>query len=143
MKSPSHSSLEEQCKNLGLRMTEQRRVIARLLSSSHDHPDVDELHRRAYKIDPKIALSTVYRTLKLWAEKGLIDSQNFGDGRARFELAPDKHHDHLINMNTGDVIEFYSPEIERLQAEICARHGYKLMNHRLELYCVPLSGEKQ
>ncbi|MBX6424404.1 MAG: transcriptional repressor [Variibacter sp.] len=121
-----------------MRMTEQRRVIARVLSASGDHPDVEELHRRCSAIDDRISLSTVYRTMKLFEDAGIIERHDFREGRARYEQAPKDHHDHLINMRTGDVIEFRSDEIERLQAEIARRLGYRLVDHRLELYAVPL-----
>ncbi|MBB4016873.1 MULTISPECIES: Fur family transcriptional regulator [Chelatococcus] len=119
-------------------MTGPRRVIAKVLGDADDHPDVVELHRRAAAVDERISLSTVYRTVKLFEDKGIIERHQFGDGRARYERAPKEHHDHLIDMNTGDVIEFHSEEIERLQAEIARRLGYRLVHHRLELYAVPL-----
>ncbi|MEO1198331.1 MAG: Fur family transcriptional regulator [Pseudomonadota bacterium] len=122
-----------------MRMTDQRRVIARVLSEAIDHPDVEELHRRATKIDNRISVSTVYRTLKLFEDAGIIERLDFGDGRARFEQTPDEHHDHLIDMRTGTVIEFHDDEIEQLQERIARRHGYRLVGHRLELYGVPLS----
>ncbi|ALA19565.1 Fur family transcriptional regulator [Chelatococcus sp. CO-6] len=121
-----------------MRMTGPRRVIAKVLGDADDHPDVVELHRRAAAVDERISLSTVYRTVKLFEDKGIIERHQFGDGRARYERAPKEHHDHLIDMNTGDVIEFHSEEIERLQAEIARRLGYRLVHHRLELYAVPL-----
>ncbi|WP_245280536.1 MULTISPECIES: Fur family transcriptional regulator [Chelatococcus] len=122
-------------------MTGPRRVIAKVLGDADDHPDVVELHRRAAAVDERISLSTVYRTVKLFEDKGIIERHQFGDGRARYERAPKEHHDHLIDMNTGDVIEFHSEEIERLQAEIARRLGYRLVHHRLELYAVPLEDE--
>ncbi|APF38804.1 Fur family transcriptional regulator [Chelatococcus daeguensis] len=124
-----------------MRMTGPRRVIAKVLGDADDHPDVVELHRRAAAVDERISLSTVYRTVKLFEDKGIIERHQFGDGRARYERAPKEHHDHLIDMNTGDVIEFHSEEIERLQAEIARRLGYRLVHHRLELYAVPLEDE--
>lgn len=126
-----------------MRMTEQRRVIARVLGSSHDHPDVEELYRRASAIDDKISMSTVYRTMKLFQDAGIIEKHDFGDGRSRYEQAPDEHHDHLINLRTGKVIEFRSEEIEKLQIEVARRLGYKLVDHRLELYALPLDDEKK
>ena len=123
----------------GLRLTEQRRVIAEVLEESQDHPDVEELYARATARDERISLATVYRTVKLFEEAGLLDKLEFGDGRARYEDAEREHHDHLIDMKTGDVIEFVDPEIEALQERIARRLGYRLMGHKLELYGVPLS----
>ncbi|MFV0360013.1 Fur family transcriptional regulator [Tropicimonas sp.] len=122
----------------GLRMTGQRRVIAEVLGDSRDHPDVEELYNRASDRDPRISIATVYRTVKLFEESGIIDRLEFGDGRARYEDADRDHHDHLIDMTSGKVIEFCDPEIEELQERIAARLGYRLMGHRLELYGVPL-----
>jgi Fur family transcriptional regulator, ferric uptake regulator len=134
--------IERLCVEKGLRMTEQRRVIARVLSSSKDHPDVEELHRRAVDVDKDISIATVYRTVRLLTDHGILESHDFGDGRARFEEAHEEHHDHLIDTKTGRVIEFVDPEIERLQVEIARRLGYRLIDHRLELYGVPLTEEK-
>ncbi|MFG1416682.1 Fur family transcriptional regulator [Xanthobacter sp. V0B-10] len=125
-----------------MRMTEQRRVIARVLSSAEDHPDVEELHRRAAAIDDNISISTVYRTVKMLEDAGIIERHDFGDGRARYEQMPDEHHDHLIDLKSGQVIEFRSEEIEKLQEEIARRLGFKLRGHRLELYAVPLDDEE-
>ena len=125
------------CEAKGLRMTGPRRTIARVLSDSPDHPDVEELHARAARLDPGIALATVYRTVKLFEEAGILDKLEFGDGRARYEDAERDHHDHLIDMNSGEVIEFVDPEIEALHEKIAERLGYKLIGHRLELYGVP------
>ena len=122
----------------GLRMTDQRRVVARVLGAADDHPDVEELYARAVAIDPKISLATVYRTVKLFEEAGLLEKHEFGDGRARYEDAERDHHDHLIDVNTGQVIEFVDPEIEELQERIAARLGYRLIGHRLELLGVPV-----
>lgn len=130
--------LEKLCIEKGMRMTEQRRVIARVLSNSADHPDVEELHRRAHAIDPHISIATVYRTVRLFEESGIIERHDFRDGRSRYEETPDHHHDHLIDMKTGKVIEFTDDEIETLQNAIAARLGYKLVDHRLELYGVPI-----
>ncbi|GGB69843.1 MULTISPECIES: Fur family transcriptional regulator [Henriciella] len=130
--------LEKLCADKGLRMTEQRRIIARVLSAAEDHPDAEELHRRANALDSSISLATVYRTVKLFEESGIIERHEFRDGRARFEEVPDEHHDHLIDVKSGDVVEFHSEEIEQLQIEIAERLGYKLVDHRLELYGVPL-----
>jgi Fur family transcriptional regulator, ferric uptake regulator len=135
---PKPKDIEALCATKGMRMTEQRRVIARVLASSGDHPDVEELYRRCAAVDEHISISTVYRTVKLFEDAGIIERHEFRDGRARYEQMPDTHHDHLINLRTGQVIEFQSEEIERLQAEVARRLGYKLVDHRLELYAVPL-----
>ncbi|MCU0881247.1 MAG: transcriptional repressor [Hyphomonadaceae bacterium] len=132
--------IEKLCIEKGLRMTEQRRTIARVLSTSADHPDVEELHRRANALDRGISIATVYRTVRLLEESGILERHDFRDGRSRYEEVTDDHHDHLIDMNTGDVIEFVDPEIERLQHEIARRLGYKLVDHRLELYGVKAEG---
>src|SRR5499425_3370407 len=137
-----NSNIEALCAAKGMRMTEQRRVIARVLSGSADHPDVEELYRRCAEVDDRISISTVYRTVKLFEDAGIIERHDFREGRARYEQIPDTHHDHLINLRTGDVVEFQSDEIERLQAEIARRLGYRLVDHRLELYAVPLEEEK-
>ena len=123
-------------------MTEQRRTIARVLAQADDHPDVEELYRRASKVDERISISTVYRTMKLFEDSGIIERHDFREGRARYEQIPESHHDHLINLRTGDVVEFRSEEIERLQAEVARKLGYKLVDHRLELYAVPLDTTK-
>ena len=130
--------IEKLCLDKGMRMTEQRRVVARVLSQSHDHPDVEELYRRAADVDPHISIATVYRTVRLLEEAGIIEKHDFRDGRSRYEEAGDQHHDHLIDMKTGTVVEFYDEEIERLKTAIAARLGFKLVDHRLELYGVPL-----
>jgi len=135
-------TLEEQCVGRGMRMTEQRRIIAQVIERADDHPDVEELYRRASDLDPKISLSTVYRTVNLFEEAGLVTKHDFKDGRARFELIPDEHHDHLIDIRTGKVIEFRNEEIEAIQELIAKRLGYKLVDHRLELYAVPLETDK-
>jgi Fur family ferric uptake transcriptional regulator len=121
-----------------MRMTDQRRVVARVLSNATDHPDVEELYRRSAAVDPHISIATVYRTVRLFEEAGIIARHEFRDGRARYEEAPQDHHDHLIDMKTGKVIEFMDEEIEALQAAIARRLGYRLIDHRLELYGVPL-----
>ncbi len=131
-------SLEELCVERGMRMTEQRRVIARVLESSADHPDVEELYRRSSAVDARISISTVYRTVKLFEDAGIIERHDFRDGRSRYETVPDEHHDHLIDLKSGQVIEFHSPEIEALQERIAREHGFRLVDHRLELYGVPL-----
>ena len=124
-------------------MTDQRRVIARVLSDSNDHPDVDQVYQRATKVDPRISIATVYRTVKLFEEANILERHDFGDGRARYEEAAEEHHDHLIDMQSGKVLEFTNDEIERLQREVAADLGYRLVGHRLELYGVPLeSGAK-
>lgn len=132
------SRIERSCADLGLRMTGQRRMIARVLSDSPDHPDVDELFRRVSAIDPRVSLSTVYRTLKLFEEKGILARHDFGAGRGRYEEAPREHHDHLIDVDTGSVIEFRNEEIERIQEKIARELGFRLIGHKLELYGVPL-----
>ncbi|MCR9129180.1 MAG: transcriptional repressor [Alphaproteobacteria bacterium] len=126
--------IEKLCVEKGLRMTEQRRVIARVLSEAEDHPDAEELHRRASAQDNRISLATVYRTVRLFEDAGIIERHDFRDGRSRYEEAPDEHHDHLIDMNSGEVIEFFDEEIEQLQEAIARKLGYKLVDHRLELY---------
>ncbi|HEX2216982.1 MAG TPA: transcriptional repressor [Xanthobacteraceae bacterium] len=124
-----------------MRMTEQRRVIARALAGSEDHPDVEELYRRCAAIDDRISISTVYRTMKLFEDAGIIERHDFREGRARYEQMREDHHDHLINLRTGEVIEFRSEEIERLQADVARRLGYRLVDHRLELYAVPIEAK--
>ncbi|PPJ48021.1 transcriptional repressor [Rhizobium sp. KAs_5_22] len=135
-------SLEDLCVERGMRMTEQRRIIARILEESADHPDVEELYRRSVKIDAKISISTVYRTVKLFEDAGIIERHDFRDGRSRYETVPEEHHDHLIDLKTGVVIEFHSPEIEALQERIAREHGFRLVDHRLELYGVPLAKDE-
>ncbi|MGH1329253.1 MAG: Fur family transcriptional regulator [Paracoccaceae bacterium] len=126
------------CEDAGLRLTEQRRVIASVLDGATDHPDVEELYARVSARDPRISLATVYRTVKLFEESGILEKHEFGDGRARYETADRDHHDHLIDMNTGKVIEFCDPEIEALQEAVARKLGYQLKGHRLELYGVPI-----
>ncbi|OGS54677.1 MAG: transcriptional repressor [Erythrobacter sp. RIFCSPHIGHO2_12_FULL_63_10] len=133
--------LEQLCADKGLRITEQRRVIARVLSESEDHPDVEQLHKRASAIDSGISIATVYRTVRLFEEAGILDRHDFGDGRARYEAAPEAHHDHLIDVETGKVLEFVDPELEALQRQIAEKLGYRLVDHRMELYGVRLSRE--
>jgi Fur family ferric uptake transcriptional regulator len=130
--------LEKLCVEKGMRMTDQRRVIARVLSSATDHPDVEELHRRAHAVDPHISIATVYRTVRLFEESGIIERHDFRDGRSRYEETPNHHHDHLIDMKSGKVVEFVDEEIEALQNAIARKLGYKLVDHRLELYGVPI-----
>nr|WP_202033484.1 Fur family transcriptional regulator [Agrobacterium larrymoorei] len=126
-----------------MRMTDQRRVIARVLQESEDHPDVEELYRRSSAVDPKISISTVYRTVKLFEDTGIIERHDFRDGRSRYETVPEEHHDHLIDLKNGVVIEFRSAEIEALQEKIAREHGFRLVDHRLELYGVPLKPEER
>lgn len=128
------SWIEQKCAERGLRMTDQRRVIAKVLSDAKDHPDAEELYRRAAEVDSKISLATVYRTVRLFSDAGIIETHDFRDGRARYEAADVEHHDHLIDVVTGDVIEFVDEEIEALQHKIAEKLGYELVDHRLELY---------
>ena len=130
------SQLERRCIDQGMKMTEQRRVIARVLSNADDHPDVEEVHRRSAEEDSRISIATVYRTMRLFEEAGIVARHDFGDGRARYGEASSAHHDHLIDIKSGEVIEFRNEEIERLQAEVAKAHGYRLVDHRLELYAV-------
>ena len=131
--------LEQKCIEKGLKMTDQRRVIARVLSESQDHPDVETLYERASKIDSRVSIATVYRTVRLFEEAGIIEKHDFGNGKARYEESGQQHHDHLIDMRSGRVIEFSNSEIEKLQVEVAKKLGYKLVDHRLELYCIPLN----
>ncbi|MET0269159.1 MAG: Fur family transcriptional regulator [Sphingomonas sp.] len=135
---PRKIDVEALCAEKGLRITEQRRVIARVLSNAEDHPDVEALHARAAAIDPGISIATVYRTVRLFEEAGILERHDFGDGRARYEAAADAHHDHLIDVETGRVIEFVDPELEELQRRIAAKLGFRLVDHRMELYGVML-----
>lgn len=133
------SRIEQRCIDKGMKMTDQRRVIARVLSEAEDHPDVEEVYRRSTAIDPHISIATVYRTVRLFEEAAILERHDFGDGRARYEESDNEHHDHLIDVNSSRVIEFTSPEIEALQREIARRFGFRLVGHRLELYGVPLT----
>lgn len=135
--------LEKICVEKGLRMTEQRRVITRVISEAEDHPDVEEIHRRATAIDERISIATVYRTMRLLEDYDVVQRHDFQDGRSRYEEASDDHHDHLINVRTREVIEFVSEEIEKLQEKIARDHGFRLVDHRLELYGVPLDDDKK
>lgn len=135
---PMASRIEDLCAQKGLKMTDQRRVISRVLSEATDHPDVEEVHRRAAAIDPRISIATVYRTMRLFEDAQVIERLDFGDGRARYEEKKDEHHDHLINLQTGEVVEFTSDELEQLKSAIARKLGYELVGHRLELYGVPL-----
>lgn len=136
------NGIEARCAEHGLRMTGQRRVIARVLATANDHPDVEELHRRAHAVDAKISLSTVYRTIKLFASKGIIERHDFGHGRGRYEEASRDHHDHLVDIESGRVIEFSNQAIEALQERIAQELGFELVGHKLELYGVPLTKKK-
>ena len=133
--------IEALCHERGLRITEQRRIIARVLSESSDHPDVEKLHERAVQLDPGISIATVYRTVRLFEEAGILDRHDFGDGRSRYEASPEAHHDHMIDVETGKVIEFVDPELEALQRRIAERLGFRLVDHRMELYGVRLDRE--
>jgi Fur family ferric uptake transcriptional regulator len=135
---PRKIDIEALCAEKGLRITEQRRVIARVLSDAEDHPDVERLHKRSSAIDPGISIATVYRTVRLFEEAGILERHDFGDGRARYEAAPEAHHDHLIDVETGNVIEFVDPELEQLQRQIAEKLGFRLVDHRMELYGVAL-----
>ena len=127
-------NIEEKCKAKNVRLTDQRRVIAKVMSNSNDHPDVDELHKRVNKVDKKISIATVYRTVKLFEESGILEKHDFKGGKARYEEAPEEHHDHLIDINSGEIIEFVDTEIEILQNKVAEKLGYKLVDHKLELY---------
>ena len=133
--------LEQMCAERGMKMTEQRRVIARVLAEASDHPDVEELYQRSSEIDSKISIATVYRTVRLFEETGLLDRLDFGDGRARYEEASGEHHDHLINVKTGEIIEFQNEAIEALQEKVAEEFGFKLVGHRLELFGVPVDDD--
>lgn len=134
--------IEALCAERGLRITEQRRIIARVLSESTDHPDVEKLHGRATAIDPGISIATVYRTVRLFEEAGILDRHDFGDGRARYEASPEAHHDHMIDVETGAVIEFVDPEIEALQRQIAEKMGFRLVDHRMELFGVRIERDE-
>ncbi len=137
-----NNNIEKKCIKFGLRMTEQRKIIARVLSASDDHPDAEELYRRTNKINQKISLATVYRTLKLFNDNGILEKHEFKDGKSRYETIPTNHHDHLIDIETGNVIEFHDEEIEKLQERIADNLGYNIVNHRLEIYAVKKSDDK-
>jgi Fur family ferric uptake transcriptional regulator len=139
---PGTIDIEALCQAKGLRITEQRRVIARVLSEARDHPDVEELHRRASAVDKGISIATVYRTVRLFEEAGILERHDFRDGRSRYEATPEEHHDHLIDVETGDVVEFHDEELETFKAVIAERLGYRLIDHRLELYGVPLKDKR-
>lgn len=135
---PRKIDIEALCAEKGLRITEQRRVIAQVLSDAEDHPDVEALHARSSAIDPGISIATVYRTVRLFEEAGILERHDFGDGRSRYEAAPESHHDHLVDVETGNVIEFVDPELEQLQRQIAEKLGFRLVDHRMELYGVAL-----
>jgi len=137
------SRLERLCLEKGLKMTEQRRVIAQVLSNSTDHPDVELVYQRATALDPRISIATVYRTVRLFEEANILERHDFGDGRARYEEAPEEHHDHLIDIETRTVVEFQNEEIEKLQELIAEKLGYRLVGHRLELYGIPLNSTRR
>ena len=127
-------SIEQKCLSKGVKLTEQRKIIAKIMSDSQDHPDVDELYNRASKIDSKISIATVYRTVKLFEEAGIVSKHDFKGNKSRYEQAPEEHHDHLIDINTGEITEFVNEDIEKLQKQVAEKLGYKLVDHRLELY---------
>ncbi len=141
----SHATIDVEtlCADKGLRITEQRRVIARILSESDDHPDVETLHERASAVDPRISIATVYRTVRLFEEAGILERHEFGDGRSRYEAASEEHHDHLIDVETGNVVEFADDELEELQKRIAEKLGFRLVDHRMELYGVSLDRNRQ
>tara|TARA_B100000780_G_C20885191_1_gene352226 strand:- start:34 stop:441 length:408 start_codon:yes stop_codon:yes gene_type:complete len=128
------NTIEKKCKSQGVRLTDQRKIIADVMSNSNDHPDVDELHKRVNKIDQKISIATVYRTVKLFEEAGVVEKHDFKGGKARYEQSPEEHHDHLIDINSGEIIEFVDTDIEELQNKVAKKLGYKLVDHKLELY---------
>ena len=130
------NSIEEKCKNKGVRLTDQRKVIAKVMAETKDHPDVDELHKRISEIDKKISIATVYRTVKLFEESGILEKHDFKGGKARYEQLNESHHDHLIDIKTGEIIEFVDDEIEKLQKKVAEKYGYTLIDHKLELYGV-------
>jgi Fur family ferric uptake transcriptional regulator len=138
---PQTSRIEQQCVDKGMKMTAQRRVIARVLSDAADHPDVEQVYHRAAKIDPQISIATVYRTVRLFEEADILERHDFGDGRSRYEEMTAEHHDHLIDIQTGRVIEFQNNEIEALQEKTAARYGFRLIGHKLELYGVALNSK--
>ena len=128
------NAIEKKCKAKGVRLTDQRKIIAQAMANAMDHPDVDELHKRVNAVDKKISIATVYRTVKLFEESGIVEKHDFKGGKARYEQSPDEHHDHLIDINSGEIIEFVDKEIEKLQNEVAKKLGYKLVDHKLELY---------
>ena len=129
-----NADIESKCKQKGVRLTEQRRLIAKVMSETEGHPNVDELHKKVNKLDSKISIATIYRTVKLFEEAGIVEKHDFKGNKARYEQAPEEHHDHLIDINTGEITEFVNEEIEKLQKQVAEKLGYKLIDHRLELY---------
>jgi len=136
------NKIEEKCIKNGVRLTDQRKLVARIMSESDDHPDVDELHKRVSKVDSKISIATVYRTVKLFEESGIVAKHDFKGNKARYEQAPQEHHDHLIDINTGEIVEFVNEDIEKLQKQVAEKLGYKLVDHRLELYGSKIKNKK-
>ena len=137
------TTIEERCRKKGVKLTDQRKLIARIMSNSHDHPNVEELHKRVSKIDTKISIATVYRTVKLFEESGILAKHEFKGGKARYEELNEGHHDHLIDVKTGEIIEFVDEEIEKLQKKVAKKYGYKLVDHKLELYGVKVNSENE
>ena len=136
------NDIEDKCIKNGVRLTEQRKLVARIMSESDDHPDVDELHKRISKVDSKISIATVYRTVKLFEESGIVAKHDFKGNKSRYEKAPEEHHDHLIDINTGEIMEFVNEDIEKLQKQVAEKLGYKLVDHRLELYGSKIKNKK-
>ena len=136
------NEIENKCIKNGVRLTEQRKLVAKIMSESDDHPDVDELHKRISKVDSKISIATVYRTVKLFEESGIVAKHDFKGNKSRYEQAPDEHHDHLIDINTGEITEFVNEDIEKLQKQVAEKLGYKLVDHRLELYGSKIKNKK-
>ena len=137
-----NNSIEIKCQKQGVRLTDQRKLIAKVMSESEDHPDVDELHKRISKVDSKISIATVYRTVKLFEESGIVAKHDFKGNKSRYEQAPEEHHDHLIDINTGEIMEFVNEDIEKLQKQVAEKLGYKLVDHRLELYGSKIKNKK-
>ena len=136
------NEIEEKCIKNGVRLTDQRKLVAKIMSESDDHPDVDELHKRVSKVDSKISIATVYRTVKLFEESGIVAKHDFKGNKSRYEQAPQEHHDHLIDIHTGDIVEFVNEDIEKLQKQVAEKLGYKLVDHRLELYGSKIKNKK-
>jgi len=136
------NKIEEKCIKNGVRLTDQRKLVAKIMSESNDHPDVDELHRRVSKVDSKISIATVYRTVKLFEESGIVEKHDFKGNKARYEQAPQEHHDHLIDIHTGEIVEFVNEDIEKIQKQVAEKLGYKLVDHRLELYGSKIKNKK-
>ena len=136
------NEIENKCIKNGVRLTEQRKLVAKIMSESDDHPDVDELHKRVSKVDSKISIATVYRTVKLFEESGIVAKHDFKGNKSRYEQAPEEHHDHLIDINTGEIMEFINEDIEKLQKQVAEKLGYKLVDHRLELYGSKIKNKK-